>query len=97
VTITAGQLLSTIQGIGQLGLDTSWAAQLNLSNLAADTVVGEDILSVVALFWPPAALFEAALAVAVAIGPLLLKISVTPDPLPMTDAQMIPARGGRNG
>ena len=94
--ITAGQLLSAIQGIGQLGFDTSWAAQLNLSNLAADAVVGEDILSIVAIFWPPAALLEEALVVAVAIIPLLPKISITPDPNPIADAQTTQARSGRN-
>ena len=94
MTITAGQLLGAIQGLEQLGLDTSWAASLNLSNLSADAVVGEDILSVVAIVWPPAALLEAALVVAVEIAPLLPAINIKPDPDPEVDSQTT-TDGGR--
>jgi len=94
MSISAGQLLAAIQGIGQLGLDTSWAASLNLSNLPADAIVGEDILSVVAIFWPPAALLEAALVVAVEIAPLLPALNIKPDPDPEIDAQAT-TQGGR--
>lgn len=97
--ITAGKLLSAIQGIEQLGLDVGWATDLNLTNLSHDAVVGEDILSVVAIFWPPAALLEYALAIAVAVAPFVVAsgISIKPDPNPIADAQTTQARGGRNG
>jgi hypothetical protein len=92
--ITVSQLLGAIAGLEALGIDTSAAASLNLSSLSADAVVGEDILSVVAIFWPPAALLEAALVVAVAIVPLLPPISIKPDPDPEVDSQTT-TEGGR--
>jgi hypothetical protein len=95
--ITVSQLLGAIAGLEALGIDTSAAASLNLSSLSADAVVGEDILSVVAIFWPPAALLEAALVVAVEIAPLLPPISIKPDPNPEVDAQTTTGPGGRNG
>ena len=97
MTITAGQLVSALQALPQLGVDTSAAAGLNLGNLAADATVGEDVLSVVAIFWPPAGLLAEALAVAIALAPIITAsgITVSPDPLPMTDAQTSMGRGGR--
>jgi hypothetical protein len=94
VTLSVNQLLEAISGLEQLGLDTSWAASLNLSNLSADAVVGEDILSVVAIVWPPAALLEAVLVVSVEIAPLLPAINIKPDPDPEIDAQTT-TQGGR--
>jgi hypothetical protein len=94
VTITAAQLLGAIEGLEQLGIDTSAAASLNLGDLSDDAVMGEDVLSVVAVFWPPAALLEVALAVAVAIIPLLPAIDIKPDPNPEVDAQTT-TQGGR--
>jgi hypothetical protein len=94
VTITAGQLLEAINGLEELGVDTSAAASLNLSDLSEDTVVGEDILSVVAIFWPPAALLEAALVIAAEIVPLLPALNIKPDPDPEVDSQTT-TQGGR--
>lgn len=94
MSITAGQLIAAIQGLSQLGVDTSRAASLNLANLPADAVLGEDVLGIVAIFWPPATLLIAALAIAVELAPL---IQVDPDANPMADAQTSEGRGGRRG
>lgn len=96
MSVTVGKLTAVAQAIPQLATDMATAG-LDLSNLAADAVVGEDILSVVAVFWPPAALLAEALAIAVAIAPLFPAIHLSPDQLPMTDAQTTQGRGGRNG
>jgi hypothetical protein len=94
MSVTVAQLLSAIEGLEELGIDTSAAASLNLSDLPEDAVVGEDALSVVAIFWPPAALLEAALVVAVAIIPLLPAINIRPAPDPEVDSQTT-TQGGR--
>lgn len=97
MTITAGQLLSAINGLEQMGVDVG--PELNLENLSQDAVIGEDVLSVVAVFWPPAALLAEALAIAVVLEPLIAAAGfhIAPDTLPMTDAQTTQSRGGRNG
>lgn len=96
MAITTGQLTAAIEGLSQLGVDTSAAAGLDLTDLPADAVVGEDVLALVAVFWPPAAIAEAVLAVAIEIASVA-RINVAPDPLPMTDAQTAQSRSGRNG
>lgn len=94
MSVTAGQLIAAMQGLSQLGVDTSKAANLNLADLSADAVVGEDVLGVVAIFWPPATLLIAALEIAVELAPL---IHVQPDASPLADAQTSEGRGGRRG
>lgn len=96
MTVTVGQLTQAAQAIG---VDLSAANGLDLSNLAQDAVLGEDVLATVAIFWPPAALLEYALAIAVAVAPFAAAfgIVVTPDPEPQVDAQTTQSRGGRNG
>jgi len=73
MTITAGQLLSAIQLLAKAGVDVSAAASLNLGSIPADEAVADDVLTVVAVFWPPAALLEMALPVAIAIAELAIK------------------------
>jgi hypothetical protein len=70
--ITAGQLVSAIEALAQAGVDTSAAASLGLSSLADDEAVGDDVLTAVAVFWPPAALLEMALPIALAIAALII-------------------------
>ena len=72
MNVTAGQLIAGIEALAAAGVDVSSAASLDLSNLPADEAVAEDILSVVAIFWPPAALLEAALPIALAIAALAI-------------------------
>lgn len=93
MTLTGAQLTQTAKALS--AIDWTQIASLDLSNLAEDAVIGEDILSVVAVFWPPAALLAEALAIAVVLEPLVAA-NVTPDPLPMTDAQTTQSRRGRN-
>ena len=73
MTVTAGQVIAGIQGLAAVGVDVTAAASLNLSSLPADEAVAEDVLSVVAIFWPPAAVLEAALPVALAIAALAIE------------------------
>lgn len=94
MSVTAGQIVGAIEGLNQLGVDTSAADSLNLNSLPADLVVGEDVLSVVGIFIPPVAVAATLLAVAIALEPLVAA-NVKPDPLPMTDAQTTQSRGGR--
>ena len=96
MSVSAGQLIGAIEGLNQLGVDTSAAASLNLASLPMDATVAEDALAVVAVFWPPAGVLEAALGVAVALAPLLPQIHVEPDSEPEVDAQTAQSRGGRN-
>lgn len=93
MTLTGAQLTQTAKALS--AIDWTQISSLDLSNLAEDAVIGEDILSVVAVFWPPAALLAEALAIAVVLEPLVVA-NVRPDPLPMTDAQTTQGRGGRN-
>lgn len=93
--ITVGQLTTVAQSIPQLA-DDMVLAGVDLSNLPADAVVAEDVLSIVALFWPPATVLEEALVVAIALAPLIAASGIKPDPLPMVDAQTSQSRGGRN-
>lgn len=93
MTINAAQLTQTAKTLS--AIDWAQFETLNLSDLADDAVIGEDVLSVVAVFWPPAALLAEALAIAVVLEPLVAA-NVKPDPLPMTDAQTTQSRGGRN-
>lgn len=96
MSVTAGQLLSASQALAAVAGGLS-ASGLDLSSLSGDAIVGEDILSVVAVFWPPAALLEAALAIAVELLPLLPEIHLTPDQDPEHDAQTsTDAHVGRN-
>lgn len=93
MSITAAQLTQTAKALS--AIDWAQFESMNLSDLADDAVIGEDVLSVIAVFWPPAALLAEALAVAVVLEPLIAA-NVRPDPLPMTDAQTTQSRGGRN-
>lgn len=91
--ISAGQLLGAVQGLGQIGVDIDTALTDKLQSFPADAAVGEDILGEVAPFWPPAALLQIALVVAVE-----LEVSglIKPDLDPEVDAQTTQSRGGRN-
>jgi hypothetical protein len=73
MTITAGQLVNAVEALAKAGVDTSAAAGLGLDSLAADETVGEDVLAVVAIFWPPAGLLEMALPIALAIAELAIE------------------------
>jgi hypothetical protein len=93
MTVTASQLTQTAKALS--AIDWSQIAYLNLSSLPDDAVIAEDALSVVAVFWPPAALLAEALAIAVVLEPVIAA-NVTPDPDPEVDAQTTQSRGGRN-
>jgi hypothetical protein len=97
LSVTAAQLTQTAQALS--AVDWSQFASLNLSDLNSDAVIGEDVLSVVAVFWPPAALLAEAMVVAVALQPLIAAsgIHIAPDADPEVDAQTTVSRGGRNG
>ena len=95
MNITVGQLVQAAQ---LLSVDLAQPGLPDFSNLSQDAVLGEDVLTIVAVFWPPAALIEDALVVAIALAPLLVKIHVTPDPNPVADAQTTETpHTGRNG
>lgn len=88
--ITVGQLSQVLEDIPQLAFDAENAG-VDLSDLQADAVVGEDILAVVALFWPPATVLAVALAIAVQIAPM-----VHIEPASGQNAEPL-GRGGRRG
>jgi hypothetical protein len=88
--VTAGQLVSAIQALAQAGVDVSAAASLNLSNLPADEAVADDVLTVVAVFWPPAYLLEMALPIALAIAQLAID-----NPGSGANRDPLGSRGGR--
>ena len=89
--ITAAQLTQTAKALS--AIDWSQISYLNLTSLPADATVAEDALSVVAVFWPPAALLEQALAIAVVLE---ASGAVRPDADPEVDAQTTQSRSGRN-
>lgn len=97
MSVTVGQL---IKAADLLSIDLAEEGVPDLSNLSQDAVVGEDILTIVAIFWPPAALIEDALEIAVILAPLILAsgISIKPDLDPIHDAQTTETpHAGRNG
>ena len=65
--ITIGQLNNAIQLLGKMGMDISAASSLGLASLPQDVAVTDDILSIVATFWPPVELIEIILPVALEI------------------------------
>ena len=97
--ITIGQLnalVGVVQGLPIAQFQTVLAEKGR--NLSDDTVLAADVLADVAALLPPpldvyagvaATLLE--LASVAAVG-----VTITPDPLPMTDAQTTQGRGGRN-
>lgn len=96
MSITVGQLTQTANALS--AIDWSQLSGLNLDDFGDDTILAEDVLSVAAVFWPPAALLGEALAIAVVLAPLLAAagLKVTPDQDPEVDAQTTQSRGGRN-
>ena len=93
MTITVTQLIQAAQLVG---VDLGTVPGLDLSTLQGDAVVGEDILSIIAIFWPPAGLIAEALAIAVAVAPFIAA-TLSPDPHPIADGQTTPTpHSGRN-
>jgi len=84
MVIKAGQL---IQAAKLVGVDLGTLPGVDLSSLSGEAEVGEDILSLVALVWPPAGLIAEALVIALVVAPLLRALNIKPDPNPMVDAQ----------
>ena len=93
MSVTVGQLT---QAAKLFAIDLTSSGVPDLSNLSQDAVLGEDVLAIVAVFWPPAALIEYALAIAVALVPIAVALGVHGDPDPIHDAQTTESRGGRN-
>lgn len=96
MNITAGQLTQTAKALS--AIDWTQIASLNLADLSSDAVLAEDALSVVAVFWPPAALLAEAIAIAVVLEPLLAAsgVHISPDLNPEVDAQLTRGHGGRS-
>ena len=96
MAVNVGQLTQTANALS--AIDWTQVASMNLDDFASDTVLAEDILSVVAVFWPPAALLAEALAIALVIEPLIAAagVHISPDPDPEVDAQLAHGHGGRS-
>jgi hypothetical protein len=93
--ITAGQLRSAVgalQGIDANALQG--AISSNLSNLADDAIVAEDVLGIIAIFFPAAGIIAALIALLVEVQPFL---SIDIKPGSPGEGQTDEGRGGRRG
>jgi hypothetical protein len=69
------------------------AVQSHLSNLQDDAIVAEDILTLIAVVWPPAAIIAKVIQLDAMLAPLAqVSFSITPDPDPEVDAQLATGR-----
>lgn len=70
MTLTVGQLVSAIESLTEIAMAVASVPEgvPNLASLPQDVAVTDDILSVIATFWPPAAMIEVLLPVAAAVA-----------------------------
>jgi hypothetical protein len=86
--ITVGQLITAVQGLSSINTTAlQGAVSSHLSNLQDDAAVTEDVLGIIAVFWPPAAVIAGVIALDAELAPLV-SLSIKPDPDPEVDAQM---------
>lgn len=89
--ITVGQLITAVQGLSSINTTAlQGAVSSHLSNLQDDATVTEDVLEIIAVFWPPAGIIAGVIALDAELAPLvgIGGVSITPDPDPEVDAQM---------
>ena len=94
--ITAAQAKDAIDALGHIkagDLKTAWRNKF--SDLDADAVIAEDILGVIAVFFPQAAAIAALIALLVEVRPFLDLHPPTGDADPERDANAYSGRGGR--
>jgi hypothetical protein len=94
--VTVGQVTAGLKTLTNLVTALKGAVDSNFTNLPDDAVVLEDGLDIASLAWPPAAAIADAIALLVAIEPLVAAsgVSVGPDPDPEVDSQTT-TQGGR--
>jgi hypothetical protein len=88
MTITVGQLISAVQGLSSINTTAlSGAVSSHLSNLQDDATVTEEVLGIIAVFWPPAGVIAQVIALDAELAPLVGITTITPDADPEVDAQ----------
>jgi hypothetical protein len=94
--VTVGQITTGLNTLTKLVTALKGAVASNFTNLPDDAVVLEDGLDIASIAWPPAAAIADAIALLVAIEPLVAAsgISIGPDPNPEVDSQTT-TQGGR--
>lgn len=96
MSVTVGQLVSASK---LLAIDLASHPGLpDFTNMDQDAEVAEDVLAIVAVFWPPAGLIEELIYVTIALIDIAVAggVHVTPAANPIADAQTTESRGGRN-
>ena len=68
MTVTVGQLYDAIEALTSAGFALTGSGAIDLGNLSNDEAVGDDVLTAVAVFWPPAATLAIALPIALAVA-----------------------------
>ena len=89
MTITVGQLYDAIEALTSAGFVMA-SGGIDLGNVSNDTAVGEDVLTAVAVFWPPATTLAIALPIALAITKLAID-----NPGSGGNTDPLPPHGGR--
>ena len=87
--VTVGQLYDAIEALTRAGFVMA-SGGIDLGNVGDDEAVGEDVLTAVAVFWPPAATLAIALPIALAIAKLAID-----NPGSGGNTAPLPPHGGR--